>query len=231
MTRATKQSRIESGSNEESKDNRNEERTNATGYEGGSEEVRPDDSTLHRTLDRVHPREAVVYDCTICGERDIEKSAFAKHIAKNHPRKNAGIPVGYYGCKSGAGFFGREFTKGPCKWLCSFCGKEKWFFGKDNTHGGPDQRLLDRRYGLAYCESARYPDHKRYLGKVDGASGPVVFYHDGAPNPPQPYQEDPKVLALIEKGKPRAKSVQGRAKPEGGGKRSSPRPKRLSATG
>ncbi len=100
----------------------------------------------------------------------------------------------------------RDICGGWCRWVCSTCGQVKQYRSSGVTHGGPPVRALDRRYGLAYCDGSSYPKHKRAFGRMDGARGPLLFYHEDSPNPPQPTQDDPKIVE-IEKGLVREKRV------------------------
>ncbi len=109
----------------------------------------------------------------------------------------------------------KDICGGWCLWLCSICKKEKRWRSRGVMHGGPTKRLLDRRFGLAYCDGSSYPKHKRAYGRGDGARGPVVFYHEGTSNPSQPVQDDPSIVK-IERRLTREESVSGDAiKPKG----------------
>lgn len=185
---------------EEPKDRRDSAGNSEEVDTADSNEVWSDDSLLHSTLDRVRSREDL-RSCSICLRQDIKPEEFRNHVYATHKNFINGTPKGYYGCWSGQEFWlPLKFATGPCKWLCTVCGSTKYYFGPDGTHGGPSVRLVDRRYGLANCEGARYGDkagHKRAFGKIDGNAGPVIFMHEGAPNPNQPVQDDPSLASFI----------------------------------
>lgn len=200
-------------SNEEPNSTIKQERAGSTISGQVDEEELDADRILEQSASRILPREDL-RSCTVCKRNDIKPEEFRGHVVK-HKATYGGTPKGYYGCWSGQEFWlPLKFATGPCKWLCSVCGRPKYYFGKGNTHGGPTTRLADRRYALSYCEGARYPAHKRAFGKIDGAAGPVIFMHEGAPNPSQPEQTDPKVLEIVN-----AESVQPKAKRKTSSKR------------
>lgn len=173
------------------------------------------------------PRENLT-TCGIC-QQEMEREEFRKHVTTKHKSTVNGTPKGLYGCWSGQEFWlPLKFANGPCKWVCTVCGSAKYYFGEGITHGGPTTRLVDRRYGLTYCEGARYPAHKRAFGKIEGAAGPVVFMHEGAPNPEQPKQDDPNLKEMIEAYE---KSLPRKADAKPSSKRNKPNPRRLRASG
>ena len=191
---------------EEPKDSRDTAGDNLAGDTDVRDEERFDSVALERSLDRMGVGEDL-RDCLACGE-STTKSGWYAHLIKAHPTRHGDsfVPKGYYGCKTGAEFWlPLRATKGPCKWICSICKEPRFYWGEDNKHGGPWQRLIDRRYGLDICLHGRYPNHKRYLGKIDGARGPSVFYHEGAPNPEQPVQDDPALTPFIKETKSEGK--------------------------
>src|SRR3989304_1997303 len=55
---------------------------------------------------------------------------------------------------------------GACIWHCSICGATRTYRSAGPRHVGPPDRLIDRRYGLAYCQRGRYPAHKRAYGLI-----------------------------------------------------------------
>ena len=72
---------------------------------------------------------------------------------------------------------------GTDAWFCALCGARYCFVRVvTGKRGGPPQRMIDRRYGTHRCW--RGLDKRHDKGKA------VVLIADGAPNPPQPEQEE-----------------------------------------
>lgn len=95
--------------------------------------------------------------------------------------------------------------KTHCTWVCSVCKAEYHYrVSERGTHAGPPNRSFDRRFAIGYCRDARYPEHKRAFGKIDGAAGPVILFHEGLVFSPQPEQDDPSLKEFIKVKKPRA---------------------------
>jgi hypothetical protein len=79
-----------------------------------------------------------------------------------------------------------QYTQPPGTdaWFCALCGARYCFKRPVGTgmRGGPEQRMIDRRYGEYRCWRALDKRHPK--GTV------VVLIAEGAPNPPQPEQEE-----------------------------------------
>lgn len=104
----------------------------------------------------------------------------------------------------------RTPCKTHCTWICSVCKAEYYYpVVERDTHGGPTNRSFDRRFAFVYCRHGRYPSHKRAIGKVDAASGPVVFFHEGLVFSPQPEQDDPSLKEFIRVKKPKKEVKRG----------------------
>lgn len=129
------------------------------------------------------------WTCAACpGEYFEGRAGFLAHLPRVHPtRKDDGV----------------EPCVNLCVWLCSVCGKKTYWPTDGTTHGGPPARSYDRRFGFSVCEGSRYPGHKRAIGTIDGARGPVVLYHEGLTFSEQPEQDDPTVVAFLPKPKPK----------------------------
>lgn len=96
--------------------------------------------------------------------------------------------------------------KTHCTWVCSVCKAEYYYpVVTKSVHSGPQGRSFDRRFAFGSCRHGRYPAHKRAFGKIDGASWPIVFFHEGLTFSEQPVQDDPSLAEFIKVKKPRAK--------------------------
>lgn len=136
------------------------------------------------------------HPCALCrtylpeGRRDFEA-----HIRKVHGEA----------AKGARAVEERVPCKTHCTWVCSVCKAEYHYrVVESGTHAGPPDRSFDRRFAIAYCRGGRYPAHKRAFGKIDGASGPVILFHEGLVFSDQPEQDDPSLKDFIKVKKPKA---------------------------
>lgn len=149
------------------------------------------------------------FRCRVCGAdvTGYRKAQFDAHLRSDACRSSRPAP---------SPDDGRDCVA-FCTWVCSVCGKESRWGVEEGSHGGPRHRSFDRRFAFATCPESRYPSHKRYLGKIDGARGPVVHYHKGLTFTAQPEQDDPSLAPfLVTKQKKERQTVGSSSKGEPG---------------
>lgn len=136
------------------------------------------------------------HKCVLCRTHQPEgRQEFEYHLRKVHGAA----------AKSARATQERVPCKTHCTWICSVCKAEYHYpVVTKSVHSGPPQRSFDRRFAIGSCRHGRYPEHKRAYGKIDGASWPVILYHEGLTFSEQPEQDDPSLAEFIKVKKPRA---------------------------
>lgn len=141
-------------------------------------------------------------NCTICTfygrpYSDIKnRKEWESHLRKLH---------GAWGTRDSGSGIQRDIKPcvTACIWICSVCREEYYYPTDGKSHGGPEVRSFDRRFGFAYCRQGKYPSHKRALGKIDGHRGPVLHYHSGMRVSEEQEQTDPSLVPFLSSKKER----------------------------